>query len=486
MSLVIRNKIFGNKYKSNTAIVCEKNRVLSYFLSNWKELDYTDSKQDYTDFLVGVLICVISQFKNYSLNADIRRLHADSRRLKDFICENPVLKWIEKDKRIITYCKTMSFNFNLNCVRARFVNLVLLLGCVFITYLFSLGFVFAEELADNQSTPTQAIGNENVSQQVNSEHSEQPDSAQHNSAPQFAGEFFDIGVPLQNYYFVKGVISVFGNKWGPQPQSQKELEKVIWDQLVMSFEAFRRGVEVSQEEVDEEITKILAAERVEFDWKKDRASYEKWVKDKTNEPAEVFEGQLKHLIQLHKLRQQIMDSVDPGVSEKEAYEEFMNENNNLSVELIQFDEKKDADNFCKKTRGNSKFWEEEREKRPKDFKRPGAVSLEFLIDIWGFQREAAYGMMKARVGDIYPPAPIYKGYAVFKILAQGHADKSYFKKENVKKSYYDQIKDKKRLKALATWFEDLKKQANIQKYDKVINELTKGEASEQSSAEKEN
>ncbi len=372
-----------------------------------------------------------------------------------------MLKWIEKDKRVVTYCKTMSFNFNLNCVRARFVSLALLLGCVFITYLFSLGFVFAEDLADSKFNLTQAIGNENVSQQINSE---QPDFAQHNSAPQFAGEFFGIQVPLQNYYFIKGVISVFGNKWGPSPQSQKELEKVIWDQLVMSFEAFRRGVKVDQEEVDEEINKILASEKVQFDWKKDKASYEKWIKDKTNEPAEVFEGQLKHLIQLHKLRQQIMDSIDPPVSEKEAYEEFMNENNNLSVELIQFDEKKDADNFCKKTRGNSKFWEEEREKRPKDFKRPGAVSFEFLIDIWGFPKDACYRMLKMEEGQIHPPAAIYKGYGVFKILSIGLADKSRYAKG--KAGYYEQIKNRKRLEALEKWFEDLKKQANIKIYEK--------------------
>ena len=376
--------------------------------------------------------------------------------------------------------------------RQRFVGLALLLACVFIACLFSLGFVFAEEPADGQFTPAQARGNEAASVQVNpvrntkpsdaenkisnEVNSKQPDAAQPDPAPQFAGEFFGIPVHLQNYYFIKGVIAVFGNKWGPVPQSSEDLENVIWDQLLMSFEAFRRGVEVSQEEIDEEITKILAAESVEFDWKKDKDSYEKWVKDKTNVPAEVFEGQIKHLIQIHKLRQQIMESVDPPVSRKEAFGKFLNEYNNLGVELVQFDEKKDADNFYKKARRNPKFWEEEKERRPNDFKRPGNVSLEFLIDLWGFQKEAAYGMMKAKVGDIYRPAPIYKGYGVFKILAQGHADTSYFKKENVRKSYDEKIKNIKRFEALAAWFEDLKKEANIQKYGTVINEITQGEA----------
>ena len=41
--------------------------------------------------------------------------------------------------------------------------------------------------------------------------------------PEFAGEFFAMPVPLENYYFVKGVIMVFGNKWGPQPKTQEPM-----------------------------------------------------------------------------------------------------------------------------------------------------------------------------------------------------------------------------------------------------------------------
>ena len=304
--------------------------------------------------------------------------------------------------------------------------------------------------------------------------------------PAFIGEFFGVKVRVENYIFIRNTIAVFGNKWGPQPQTADDLEHVIWDQLLMSFEAFRRGINVMQEEIDEEIRKILAADKVEFDWEKDRDAYGKWVKHKTNEPEEIFEGQLKHLIQIQKLRQAIIESIDPPVSKREAYQEFLNEHNNLGVELVQFENKKEAVTFYKKARRYRDYWEKEKEKRPKDFKCPGNVSLEFLIDIWGFDRKAAYGMMKARAGDIYPPAPIYKGYAVFKILGKGRADKSHFKKGNVKKSYHDQIKDKKRLKALAVWFEDFKKEADIRKYDEAINELTKGRASEQRTAEKEN
>lgn len=303
--------------------------------------------------------------------------------------------------------------------------------------------------------------------------SEEPLSADKKEPPKFVGSFFDMQVPLENYYLIKGVLAIFGNKWGPQPNTSEEQENVVWEQLLLSYEAFRRGITVSDEEIAEEVGKILAAEKVTFDWKKDKDAYEKWVKEKTNEPATVFEGQLKHLIQIQKLRQTIMESADPPVLEQEAYQEFLNENNNLGVELVQFDALKDAEIFYQKAGRDHNFWEEEKKKRTKDFKRPGSVSLEFLIDLWGFDKTASYRMMRMKIGQIHPPASIYKGFGVFKILTQGRADRARYVK--VKKGYYEQIKERKRLKALREWTEDLKKQANIKIYEETHEDMPKKE-----------
>ncbi len=281
--------------------------------------------------------------------------------------------------------------------------------------------------------------------------------------PKFAGAFFNTPVSLENYYFIKGVFAVFGNKFGPQPNTPQEAEDAIWEQLILSYEAFRRGVTVTEEEVGQEVAKILAAEKVSFNWKTDKDSYEKWVKEKTNLPsAAIFEGQLKHLIQIQKLRTQVMQSIDPPVSGQEAYQEFLNEYNNLSVELVQFDDLKDAKAFYRKAKRDPGFWDTEKEKMPKDFKRPGAVSLEFLMDLWGFDKKASYEMMRLKPGQLHPPAPIYKGYGVFKVLNRTPADTKRYNK--VKAGYYDQIRDRKRLQAINQWIKDLKKEADIKIY----------------------
>ena len=43
-----------------------------------------------------------------------------------------------------------------------------------------------------------------------------------------------------------------------------------------------------------------------------------------------------------------------------------------------------AEEFYKKSLRSKKFWAKEKKKTPKEFKQPGFVSTEFLIDLWGF------------------------------------------------------------------------------------------------------
>lgn len=277
----------------------------------------------------------------------------------------------------------------------------------------------------------------------------------------YAGRFFDIDVPAENYAFVKAGLVIFGNKFGPAPQSPEEEEGCIWEQLLLSYEAHRRGIVVNQDEIDSQVQEALAADKVSFDWKKDREAYEKWINEKTNAASVLFENLIRHNLQIQKLRQQVMESISVTVSRQDARREFLNEHNTLSLELVEFAEKKDADGFYRKAKANQLFWDEQKAGRPEDFRRPGFVSLEFLIDIWRLPRDDLYRMMKMKAGAVYPPVPIYKGYGVCKILEIRQAVAAEFKR--FKEYYYDQIRQRKKYEGLGEWIEGLKRQANIKK-----------------------
>ena len=279
---------------------------------------------------------------------------------------------------------------------------------------------------------------------------------------EFVGKLFGIQVPAGNYIFVRGVLAVFGNPWGPPAKTEKALTELIWEQLLLSYEAHRLGVTISQYELDEEIKTLLRSEKVDFDYKSDKEAYSKWIRDKASEDIELFENQLKHLLQIKKLREQIMDSLHPQVTHKEAYEEFLNEHNSLSLELFQFDTQKEAKEFYKQARSKRELWDEEKEKGELIFQRTGLVALEFLIEIWKLPKDAVYDMINMREGRIYRPCAIYNGFAVFKVMGKKHADKKRFPK--LKDYYYNQIRDRKKKISYNDWFQDLKQKAKIEVY----------------------
>ena len=280
---------------------------------------------------------------------------------------------------------------------------------------------------------------------------------------ELVGEFsgWQTPVPLANYYFVQGAIVVFGTRWGASPQTEQELQDRVWEQLVLSYEAFRRNIKVEDNELEEEIDKMVKAEKVAFDWKKDKPAFANWVKEKSKENVELFQNQLRHLIQLEKLRKEILDTFKPQVTEVEAKNEFINEYNTIELELKQFDLLKDAEAFYSKMK-DSKLWVEEGKKDPKFFQHPGFVSFEFLINMWKIPKDDLYKMLAMELDSIYPPIPVYKGYGVMRILKKRLADPAEFPK--VRESYFKQVEMLKKYDQLKDWLKNLKQDAGIKIY----------------------
>ncbi|HNQ50604.1 MAG TPA: hypothetical protein PLP56_04170 [Candidatus Omnitrophota bacterium] len=279
----------------------------------------------------------------------------------------------------------------------------------------------------------------------------------------FAGEFsaWGVRVPLTNYYFVQGAISIFGTRWGSQPTTPEELDDAAWDQLVLSYEAFRRNIQVKEEELDAEVRKVLDSEKAAFDWKKDTEEYAKWVKEKLNVTVETFQNFLRHLLQLENLRKEMLATFTASVTEEEARAEFINEHNTIELEMAQFDEKEDADNYFK-TMQDPKLWDEQNEKDPKYYKHPGFVSFEFLIFMWKIPKDDLYKMITMEENSIYPPVPVYKGYGVMRILKKRPAVEEDFPK--YKDSYMKQVENNKKYEQLKEWQKQLKNGAGLVKY----------------------
>lgn len=277
------------------------------------------------------------------------------------------------------------------------------------------------------------------------------------------GEIFGVPVSAENYNFAKAAVILFGNKWGAQPKDENALEEIVWEQLILSYAAFVNEIQVERAEVEGEIERMLRAYNLSLDRSVDAQAYASWVRQKTGVSVEVFEGLIAHQLQLKKLREDILKQIASRVtvSRQEARDKFLREHNTLSVELIQFDDQERAEEFYRAARRSEKAWRKRTERFPETVKRPGFVSLEFLIDLWGFPEKAAFEMMAQGIGQVYPPQPIYKGYAVFKIIEKGPADESRF--DGASEEYTQKARTIKAHEGLKNWVERLKKEAQLKK-----------------------
>ncbi len=283
-----------------------------------------------------------------------------------------------------------------------------------------------------------------------------------------AGELFGVPVPEGNYYFAMRVAATFNTPWGGIPRDREQVEERTWTDLLMSYKAFERGIEVSQQEVEEEISSTIEGGGADFDWRQDEQAYHDWVENNLGVTARVFENQIRHLVQLKKLHNQILDNIEPEVTEEEAFQRFLDDYNTLSVELAQFDDKEEAKRFYQKVKEDSQLWEKESEedqKKPREeqrFRRPGFVALGFLMHMWRFPRQAVYEMIEKEPGYIHPPAPIYRGYGVFKVIEIRRADEELFPER--RQQYFQRIESQKKRQGFQQWLKDLKQEANIKKY----------------------
>lgn len=279
----------------------------------------------------------------------------------------------------------------------------------------------------------------------------------------FVGEFssFGVKVPRGNYNFIRAAIQLFGNRWAEPAQDDEALDNQVWDQLLLSYEAFRRDIVVDDPQLKDELSKMLKGEKVEFDWEKEPEKFENWAKERTGVSTEFLKNQMKHMIQLENLRKAVMETFNPSVSEDEALKEFINEYNTIDLELVQFDKKEDAEAYYRKMK-DYRSWDKEGKKDPKFARRPGFVSFEFLINMWKIPKEDLYKMIEMDVNTVYPPRPVWKGYAVFRILKKRAADPNEFPK--VKESYLKQVEMLKKYDSLKLWLEQLREAAGIVKY----------------------
>lgn len=289
-------------------------------------------------------------------------------------------------------------------------------------------------------------------------------SAQSTSAPaqEIAGELFGVPVPIGNYYFAKRVHATFQTPEEKQ-FTPEQAEKFIWHNLVLSYEASRRKIEVTDSEFSEWTDSVLTALDLKFTRSKDPEKYKEWVAGTVKESVELFENQMRYLANIEKLKRSMINEMQVTVSEAEMKDDFLNTENHVGGEYALFNTKAEADDFYAQYHDEAK-WEAYKSANADKIKPFMLITLQAIIDLWGVPHDQIYEFHSMPLGTVGKPLPFGNQWGVFRLKEKRVADMTGFEAQRDKLK--QRVEARKKYQARNDWLEEIDKQANVKVFVK--------------------
>lgn len=273
-----------------------------------------------------------------------------------------------------------------------------------------------------------------------------------------AGEIFGKEISFQefNRFYVANQIFSFGGKAIEDPA---QLRKYTWQSIIYSKEAKRRKIEVSDDEVRQEILRLLAAQKIENPTPE---FYEMWVEKQLRESTRDFEMQIREFLRLQKLINQAREEAKITVaSPEEVRAEFALDFNEVSAELVKFPDLAAAKAFSEKVKTLDQ-WKKETAQNPNFIQATNLLALDAWINLYQVPEPEMMNVLKLEKDQISGPIVLGKEFAVLRLVDKKVADEEQFEKE--KEKYAAALDERKKQQAFAVWTFELNNQANLKEY----------------------
>ncbi len=274
-----------------------------------------------------------------------------------------------------------------------------------------------------------------------------------------AGEISGKPVSFQEYnlfYQANQILSYAGKP----PEDPEALKQQTWQSLLYAREARKKKIRVSDEEVRQEIFRLLAAQKIE---NPTLEIYRRWLAAVTRETPTEFENQLRELLRIQKLIREFNDKPIDAASPEEAQKKFLRENQKVSLEWVRFATAQEASGFRKKAK-DARKWKKETEKLAKGkVTKTGLVDLDLLTRQWPIPEDEAQKLSALSKDTVSEASPLGKEFAVFFVADKKDADRNKFEKE-LKQKYIDELTDQKKYQRFIQWSLELKEKARLKDY----------------------
>jgi hypothetical protein len=261
---------------------------------------------------------------------------------------------------------------------------------------------------------------------------------------------------MGNYSFAKRVAYTFPRPWGAADLPPAERERAVWDHLILHFEGFRQGITVTEDDLDAAVNELLKDQRQSFTRRGLPDAYRRWVSETLREDVELFESQVRYVVQIRKLKDHILRQQHVAVTEEEMRQEFLSDQHHVGGELVVLPTKDEAEAFYRDVKDPDR-WDAMKAGGTPAVRPVSPMTLSAIIDLWGVPRAQIQRFHAMGLGSVGPPMPFGKQWGVFRLLEKRTGDLQGFSKERHR--YVKKVEWKKKYQALEQWVDALKQSA---------------------------
>lgn len=278
------------------------------------------------------------------------------------------------------------------------------------------------------------------------------------SAEEIAGEIFGQPVSLNNYYFAKRVALMFPRPWGAPDLTGQALEDFVWEQLLLHYASYQRGIQATDDELEVMVNELLRNHGQSVSRRGNPEAYRRWVNETLGIEPDALENQVRYLIQIRKLNDQILQEQRVTVTEAEMQQEFLNEQHHVGGEMVAFDTKEAAEAFYQTVREGSS-WDAMEASGAHQVRPVSLMTLEAYIDLWSIPKAQIEALHALELGSVGAPMPFGKQWCVYHLLEKRVGDVREFPAR--RESYFQQVQSKKKYQAQQQWIRDFKASASL-------------------------
>ncbi len=275
-----------------------------------------------------------------------------------------------------------------------------------------------------------------------------------------AGELFGKDVSFREYdtLYKANQIFAFGGKKPPEDPSLLHIQ--TWQSLMFSYEAKNKRVQISDQEVRDEIARLMKELKIE---NPTNEFYQRWVESSFRMTPQEFENAIREVLRIQKLISQFNEATLPAPSEAAVRERFVRQENSLSLEIVPFQTQTEAQQFHDAVHSKPDSWDSLIKTKNLKSQKTGKIALDAILNLWQIPQPIAEAMLKAEPKTVSEPFAHSGKFSVVRLEEKISADEKKYNEE-AKKKIIEQLTGQSRYERFAKWMADIESRANFKDY----------------------